>query len=142
MPILLSCVFDDEFDVKTTPEYDKAKFVLYFNCKPQRFLWSGTTAIVDPSSVTNPTAFESKPIIRAYGYGQLAIGDQIIEIEDAFEYVDIDCEMMECYYQSQNANLQVSFNGNDFPVIPVGTTEISHDNTITSVEITPRWWRA
>lgn len=134
-------VFDDEFRARSTEDNGMAKATITFNCKPQRFLWSGTTPIVDETSITNPTSFESKPLIRVYGFGELAIGDQIIDIEDAFEYVDIDCEMMECYYGTQNANLQVSFEGNDFPVIPVGTSSIAHDNTITSVEITPRWWR-
>jgi len=127
--------------VDPTRSLHAGKFDIRFSCKPQRYLDSGDTPIENPATLTNPTLFPSKPLIRVYGYGDLAIGTQIITVTDAFAYVDIDCDLMECYYGTQNANLQVAFSGNDFPLIPTGTTTISHDNTITKVVITPRWWK-
>lgn len=52
----------------------------------------------------------------------------------------IDCELGEAYVGDQNYNGSVSF-PDDLPVLGPGENEISSDNTITSLEIIPRWWR-
>lgn len=51
------------------------EFELVFNCKPQRFLKSGETAVSVASggTITNPTAFESKPLIEFGGYGSMYV---------------------------------------------------------------------
>lgn len=48
-----------------------AIFKIKFNCKPQRWLTSGETAVeVDSGdTLTNPTLFESGPVLEATGYG-------------------------------------------------------------------------
>ena len=48
-----------------------AIFKIKFNCKPQRWLTSGETAITVTSgdTLTNPTLFESGPLLEATGYG-------------------------------------------------------------------------
>lgn len=119
------------------------KFNITFNCKPQRYLVSGeeTTTLTAAGSVTNPTMFESKPKIVVTGYGTLWIGSQGIEIADVWPSVTIDSEMADCYYGVNNANPQVVFANNDFPVLVPGTNNISFDGTITKLEIVPRWWR-
>lgn len=59
-------------------------FEIVFDCKPQRFLTSGETAVSVASGGTlnNPTLFESKPQIQVKGYGNIDINGSVIEIEN------------------------------------------------------------
>lgn len=62
-----------------------ATFDVEFNCQPQRFLKSGETAVEIYSSggqITNPTLFESHPLIQVWGYGDIGINDDTINIAD------------------------------------------------------------
>lgn len=47
------------------------EFEITFDCKPQRFLTSGDTAVTVSSgdTLTNPTLFESSPLLEVEGYG-------------------------------------------------------------------------
>ena len=47
------------------------EFKITFDCKPQRWLTSGETAVTVTSgdTITNPTLFESSPLLEATGYG-------------------------------------------------------------------------
>lgn len=74
-------VYSSGLDVK--PAILRAgEFELKFNCKPQRFLTSGDVPVSLDSgdTLTNPTLFESKPIIECKGYGDIGIGDKTISI--------------------------------------------------------------
>ena len=56
----------------------------------------------------------------------------------------IDCDLGEAY-KIENG-VPVSLNayidlGSNLPVLAVGSSEITFDNTITEVKITPRWWK-
>ncbi len=52
------------------------EFDIVFECKPQRYLKSGETAISVTSgdTITNPTRFEAHPLLEVVGYGSIAIG--------------------------------------------------------------------
>ena len=129
------------FDPDVNSKNDAGKFDIVFNCKPQRFLTSGSTktTLTANGTITNPTKFDAKPLLRVYGTGSVGIGSQTITITAASTYTDIDCEMQDCYKGSVSKNGYVSFSGNDFPVITAGTNSITL-TTVTKVEITPRWW--
>lgn len=122
---------------------DAAEFDLVFDCDPRRFLKSGEAkrTFTAAGTIANPTEFDAKPLIRVYGYGTLTVGADTITIAQAYSYVDIDSEVMDCYYGATNANGIVTFSTNDFPVLKPGHTSISFTGHISSVEITPRWWR-
>jgi hypothetical protein len=53
----------------------RGKFSIEFDCKPQRFLKSGTVMqeITSGSTLNNPTAFQAQPLIRIYGNGTLTM---------------------------------------------------------------------
>ena len=56
----------------------------------------------------------------------------------------IDCDLGECYLI--NDGTPVSLNqhidlGSDLPKLSSGANEITYDNTITDLEIIPRWWK-
>lgn len=57
-----------------------------FNCKPQRWLTSGETAVAvaDGGTLDNPTLFPSSPLLAVKGYGNIDIGGQDISIEDVY----------------------------------------------------------
>lgn len=115
---------------------------LHFICKPQQFLKAGeiSKTYSKAGEIWNPTYFEAQPMIRAYGYGHIYIGDYEIQIaQSTLPYVDIDCERMDVYYKTTNCNNMIAF-GNDFPKLAHGETSISFDNTISKIDITPRWW--
>lgn len=118
-------------------------FNLAFNCKPQRFLISGETVVTKNASgtISNPTAFASQPLLRIYGTGKFTInGVQITVGSHGQSYVDVDCEMMDCYNGATSLNSYISFSGNDFPVLSPGSNSFTFGTGITQVRITPRWW--
>lgn len=116
-------------------------FDIVFPCKPQRYLTAGEImqTFTAAGSLSNPTRFNAKPLIRAYGTGSFGIGSVTVTISQADVYTDIDCEMMDCYKGTVSKNPYVSFSGNDFPVLKPGANGISL-NGVTKLEITPRWW--
>lgn len=125
-----------------------ADFNVTFNCKPQRFLVSGETARTFSSSgtINNPTLFEAKPMLEIQGKGIVGIGNYSITLQgDQSQTVYIDCDIMEAWTlsggQKINANDLVQYAGNKFPSLEAGSNGISLGTGITSVKVTPRWWR-
>lgn len=59
-------------------------FDITFECKPQRFLKSGETAVSVTSGddITNPTLFDARPLLGIYGEGSLSIGEGIIVVHN------------------------------------------------------------
>ena len=60
------------------------QFDIVFDCKPQRFLTSGETKVTMTSgqSITNPTLFDSQPMLEVYGYGRIGIDRDVIAIDN------------------------------------------------------------
>lgn len=136
-------LFEGPFEPEVLKKNDAGSFDITFNCKPQRFLNSGltVTTLTASDSITNPTAFDSQPLLRVYGDGQLGINTQTITISNSGTYTDIDCEMMDCFEGVYNRNNRVEFSDYNFPVFNPGANTIGIGAGITKVEITPRWWR-
>lgn len=64
-------------------QYKRAgEFKLEFDCKPQRYLLSGEMEYVNPTAFENPTLFPASPLLKVWGYGELAIDDRTIRVED------------------------------------------------------------
>lgn len=71
-------------EVKPVLYNDKSmEMNIVFNCKPQRFLTSGETeqTISSGATITNPTLFESHPLLLVDGYGDININDDVISIQ-------------------------------------------------------------
>lgn len=118
-------------------------FDLAFDCKPQRYLTAGEVQadFTADSSIYNPTAYAARPLIRIYGNGTTTVGNtQFTTANNADNYIDIDCEMMDCYRGAANMNASVTFTGTDFPALEPGDNQILLGTGISRVEITPRWW--
>ena len=124
------------------------KFTIEFNCKPQRFLTSGETAQTfnTSGSITNPTLFPSRPLLVVTGIGEVGMGDHTITIGGTTSRtVYIDCELMDAWYMNGSAkvsyNEYVTYSGNKIPELKSGANGITKGSGISSIVITPRWWR-
>ena len=80
-----------DFDVESLRKQGKA--TINFYAKPQRFLTSGNnvTTFTSSGTITNPTSFASKPLLRVYGTGTLIVNGYVITVNSVNSYVDIDC---------------------------------------------------
>lgn len=128
---------------KVEDDLEAGKFDITFNCKPQRFLKSGEIPIeiISDEYIKNPTLNASKPLLRVYGYGVIHIGDYNLTVsEHTNAYIDIDCEMMDAFFEAQNMNNYIAVGSNGFPVIESGKQGITMDNTITKIIVYPKWF--
>lgn len=158
------------FEPDVTKRNDAGSFDITFNCMPQRWLASGETKSEATFSMTltNPTQFRSKPLVRVYGYGYLffpappgfnRVLDVAISDYSALNltYIDIDCETMQAYngdtLLNQYVTVYVELDGQgnrdyavDYPTLPPGTSTVSKwsgvsFDHISKFEIIPRWWK-
>ena len=80
-------------------------FTVSFSCHPFRYSTDGdkTVMVASGRAITNPYAFESKPIIRVVGSGkgtltiQSASSNASWQFDSIDEYVELDSEQMNCY---------------------------------------------
>lgn len=115
---------------------------LTFNCKPQRFLKSGETAITKTASgtISNPTSYDSMPLIRIYGSGTFSVGNIDVTVNTpGTNFIDLDTEIWDAYEGASNRNSNIRIT-NDGTMVP-GNNIITIGTGITKLEITPRWWR-
>lgn len=100
-----------------------------FDCKPQRWLTSGETAVsvADGGTIDNPTLFPSSPLLAVKGYGNIDIESQEITIEN----VTIGEIVV-------RAATTWSFNTPEEPIIRnivIDTTSLNNNDTISIKEI-------
>ena len=92
-------------------------------------------------TVTNPTAFESRPYIKLYGSGAVALmmqpQGQGMMISDLDEYIEIDSELMNCFKDTILKNDTVK--GAEFPVFKSGVCTINCTGDVSRIEVIPRW---
>lgn len=72
--------------LEVSPDQLKAgEFNIVFDCMPQRYVTSGETTITvaDGQTITNPTRFDSQPMLEVKGYGTIAFNGYDIELENA-----------------------------------------------------------
>ena len=79
--------YKGQFETEPTSYQRAGEFEITFSCLPQRFLKSGENevAITSGGSIENPTQFESKPLLMVKGYGNISIGDKIINLDDSVD---------------------------------------------------------
>lgn len=71
------------FEVEPSKNGIAGEFELIFDCKPQRFLTAGeseTTIAASGDAITNPTLFESEPLLVLDGYGKVAFNGYEMEV--------------------------------------------------------------
>ena len=99
---------------------------------------SEVKTIVDNGTIENIYNSKSFPYIKIYGSGtgNLYINNETVSILNIDGYVELDCELEECYKGNENCNSKMI---GDFPSLSEGVNTISHDNNIEYVEINPHW---
>ena len=132
----------DNFGPETAALNRSGQFEITFNRKPQRFLKSGEDwlpTITAATSIYNPTPFAARPLIRVVGTGSFYIGSIPVTVTANSTYIDIDCELQDCYNGSTNLNANVQLVNAKFPELNPEANGITL-GTITSLQIKPRWW--
>lgn len=135
--------FRAELSPEVTTGCRGATFDVVFDCKPQRWLVSGETAVTatNGGELVNPTPFDALPLITVTGSGagSLTVGGVTVEILSMPEStLTIDCETQNAYSSAGNRNSVI--NAPEFPVLAAGSTAISWEGSIISVSVVPRWW--
>ncbi len=105
-------------------------FTVTFNCKPYKYSLAGQETVSADASeltITNPTAFESRPYIKLYGSGAVALLIQPqgrgMMISDLDEYIEIDSELMNCFKGTALKNDTVKCA--EYPVFKSGVCTIN-----------------
>lgn len=114
-----------------------SEFDIVFNCKPQRFLKSGETAVskANNSTITNPTLFNSHPLLqfRSSGTnGTINLGDTSISVLSSYlGLVDLNLRIYRDPHSSRNITLTIRntsvYNTGDTITISgvIGTYDVS-----------------
>ena len=167
-------VYRSGLEVDPTVITRAGNFKMKFDCKPQRFLFSGEDPLIYTAngSISNPTLFASSPLIKVTGNGTVAIGDYRFIVTQNESTIWIDTEVMEAYLPAgelypwtdengvqldqeigiglelmdgttypTNMLTHIEFIDNVMPKIEPGEIPIRKSNSITELEIIPRWWR-
>ena len=106
--------------------------------EPFKYLYDEKITILKNTTIENKGDISSEPYLKIYGNGNLKIkiNSELLEFLDVVDYIEIDCEELECF--KDNVELNNKFIG-DFPVLNVGENTIEFIENITKVEIIPRW---
>ena len=91
-----------------------------FNCKPQRWLKSGETAVTvaDGGTVDNPTLFDSSPLLEVYGSGEINIDEQKITVESRpIGYVKVFDGKYEFFPSPATLNIDTTFANNGDKIV-------------------------
>lgn len=145
----MACI-DEDFAPVHAGDRDMGKARITFTRKPQRFLTSGETERTltvgnVANTVTNPTDFPSKPLLKVKGSGSVYINSDTITITGVSSSTTlyIDCDLMDAYTMSGSAivpaNDKIQLSNDKFPKLKAGSNTIRA--TTTSASIIPRWWR-
>ena len=138
-------VISDNLDIEE--QLNKiGSFTVTFNCKPYKYSFAGQETVAADAStltITNPTAFESRPYIKLYGSGAVTLNSSSLDstslwtISAIDEYIEIDSELMNCFKGTVLKNDEVKVA--EFPVFKPGTCTVSCTGDVTRIEVIPRW---
>lgn len=119
--------------------YQRRICVITFELQPLAYVKNvGEQNIVLTTTINNIYNSKSYPYLRIYGngYGNVYINNETISFSQINEYIEVDCELEECYKGIENCNKYMT---GDFITLQEGSNTISFDGKITKVVINPRW---
>ncbi|MDT8718980.1 phage tail family protein [Clostridium sp. 19966] len=127
-------------DIARSMKY-KGSFNVKFTVDPFGWLEDGLNPIIltnSPSALLNLGTWESKPIIKVYGTGNITlfVNSTEIDLANVDSYIIIDSTIMDCYKDGFNCNKQMS---GEFPVLQEGQNSIIWTGNVSKIEITPNW---
>lgn len=147
-------IFSDDLDyfykvkqVKIDKEIERkarvlGRFTAIFVCEPFSYLKTGenTITITQPTSIFNEGTFESKPIIKVYGGGNitLTVNNKNVVLTAIDQSVTLDSEI-EHAYKDLVVNTQNYKMLGDFPILKEEQNIITWVGNVTKIEIIPKW---
>src|SRR3712207_4759907 len=86
------------------------------------------------STIYNEGTFQSKPVIKVYGSGdiKLKINDDEVTMKKVEEYVTIDSVLKDCYKDDELKNGDMI---GEFPVLKIGENVVSFSGNVSKVEV-------
>ncbi len=145
-------------------DLEKGDFEITFDCKPQRWLKVGENeySVADNGTLTNPTLFDSSPLLAVEGYGDISFNGYTLNIQNAtfgnIYVADNDTWAVAKSYTLNNTllnggdsitvNCQMSCRvGYYFSGMGTETTQLSETNALfhttsgnRQADATQRWW--
>ncbi len=132
---------------------ETATFDVVFDCKPQRYLKSGETAVSVSSggTITNPTLYDASPLLQVWGYGGLTINGEPMAINS----VPVGNIQISGLQETDTQGTQASFTLNlnalntgdpfwlDYPTVKVhfagSAIEAQRPNEVTVTSLSENW---
>lgn len=139
-------VFSGPIDFDMQLQNRIGQTTLKFDCKPQRFLYSGLETIPfnAPGELRNDY-FPALPLITVHGTGDgtVAVGDTVVRIIGQTDTIVLDCDLLNAYHETvegvrENRNSCISAPA--FPTLLPGVNTIGWTGGVERLEIIPRWW--
>lgn len=122
-------------DFKQVLKY-ASSFPIIFNCKPFKYSVKENiiTITKNNSTIHNEGTFQSEPVIKVYGSGdiKLKINDAEVTVKKVDGYVTVDSVLKDCYKD------EVLKNGDmigEFPVFKVGENVIGFSGNVSKMEV-------
>lgn len=115
--------------------YDLANVT--FRCQPgMREAVPSIHTFESSGSIINPGSMESQPKIVVNGHNTcvFSVGGNTITLNNVADAVTLDCEAGYVYTPSGAAEMV-----GDFPVLPLGKSEVVLGSGVTKIEIQPNW---
>ena len=139
--------FTGPFDVESSLVGRTGRTTISFDCKPQRFLFSGKNPVTFTGSgkMTNPTPFKARPMLKltrtGTGIATVTVNGTLFTISEMPAILYIDCDEMTCYDGAKaNKNNLVTSSTSEFAVLDSGENTIAFTGAIASIAITPHWF--
>lgn len=117
-----------------------------FTRKPERWSVTGqqiNTLTKSGEVLINPELFESYPIIKVYGSGNITlyVNNKVVVLENITDPITLDSEMKNSYTRTNNVLISANHKvKNTLPTLSSGENEIAWIGDVSKIEITPRWW--
>lgn len=122
-------------DFKQALKYTSS-FPIIFNCKP--FKYSVEEKIItitkNNSTIYNEGTFQSEPVIKVYGSGdiKLKINDDEVTVKKVDGYVTVDSVLKDAYKDDVLKNGDMI---GEFPILKVGENVIGFSENVSKVEV-------
>lgn len=115
------------------------EFEVTFTLDPFAYAKYSLTSVTNQSKkIINPGTFESEPIMKVYGVGNitLTVNSNTVTLKDVSNYIVIDSGMKECYKGSTRLNNKMS---GSFFVLKRGLNDISWTGNVSKIEVEGKW---
>ena len=117
-----------------------SRFIVHFECEP--YAYSNEDEVITLTNksniLLNPGIYESRPVMKIYGKGnlKLKVNGQEITFNSIQDYITMDCTLFECY--REDVLMNINMNG-VYPSLILGENKIELVENITKIEISPNW---